>query len=128
MGKMYVKRAKRKCGVRGCHNTVSFSVSRTREIGNTVVICAECAKMVTEAIPEYEKTAPKKQFLSAPPPLFGNVPKKETEEKKECNVMEPIERDGIFICPYCGKEYKTEKGAVTHMETCTEKEKDGDEE
>ncbi len=39
---MYVRRVKRKCGIRGCKNTDCFAVSRAREIGNTVIICRDC--------------------------------------------------------------------------------------
>ena len=49
---MYVRRIKRKCNVRGCRNTDSFSISYTREAGNTVIICEKCLK---EAVAEIDK-------------------------------------------------------------------------
>lgn len=41
---MYIRRVKRKCGVRGCKSTDCFAISRAREIGNTVIICRDCLK------------------------------------------------------------------------------------
>ncbi len=39
---MYVKKLKRKCGVRGCKNTESYAISKTREMGNSIIACKEC--------------------------------------------------------------------------------------
>lgn len=39
---MYAKRLKRKCSVRGCKNTDTFAISRTRELGGSVIICKSC--------------------------------------------------------------------------------------
>ena len=39
---MYAKRLKRKCMVRGCKNTDTYSISHTRESGNSVIICIDC--------------------------------------------------------------------------------------
>lgn len=47
---MYTRKIKRKCGVRGCKNTVSYALSKTREMGNSVIICADCLKASAEAI------------------------------------------------------------------------------
>lgn len=41
---MYIKRIKRKCGVRGCKNTDVFALSKSREMGNSVIICKDCLK------------------------------------------------------------------------------------
>lgn len=128
MKTVYLKKTKRKCGVRGCQNTVSFAVSRTREIGNSVVICAECARLITEALPEYEKTPHRKKFLNAPPPLFCGTPA-EAEEETTGSTLQPTAQDGLFVCRFCGKEYKTEKGAITHMASClTDKTRGGEQE
>lgn len=52
---MYARRVKRKCGVRGCRNTESYAISRTREAGYSVIICKSCLK---EALDELHKTIP----------------------------------------------------------------------
>lgn len=42
---MFVKKIKRKCGVRGCKNTNNvYALSRTREMGNSVIMCQDCMK------------------------------------------------------------------------------------
>lgn len=51
---MYTRKIKRKCGVRGCRNTVSYALSKTREMGNSVIICEECLKASLDAIEEVE--------------------------------------------------------------------------
>ena len=51
---MYTRKIKRKCGVRGCRNTVSYALSKTREMGNSVIICADCLKASLEAVEEAE--------------------------------------------------------------------------
>ena len=74
---MYVRRVKRKCGIRGCKNTDSFAVSRAREPGNTVIICRDCLKdalEAVEALPQGAKSnTPGKQPTEAPPLFFGDV-------------------------------------------------------
>lgn len=39
---MYVKKIKRKCGVRGCKNIESYAISKTREMGNSIIVCKDC--------------------------------------------------------------------------------------
>lgn len=68
---MYVKNLKRKCGVRGCKNTDTYAVSHTRESGNSIIICKECAEKIVEAIEKYERERPVSEKKSRPaPPLF----------------------------------------------------------
>ena len=51
---MFVRQVKRKCGVRGCKNTDCFAISRTREVGNTVIICKSCLGKALGAIDEID--------------------------------------------------------------------------
>lgn len=111
---MNVRKVRRKCNVRGCKCTDSFAISKSREAGNTIIACKNCLKEALSAIESYEKEHPakEKKALSAPPPLFFNsVIEKEEPEKTEEN----------FICPKCGKTFKTEKGLNTHLLTHAEK-------
>lgn len=39
---MYVKKIKRKCGVRGCKNTETYAISKSREMGNSIIACRDC--------------------------------------------------------------------------------------
>ena len=52
---MYVKKIKRKCGVRGCKNTVTYAISKTREMGNSIIACKECLMEALAQIEEQNK-------------------------------------------------------------------------
>lgn len=70
---MYLKRVKRKCSIRGCKNTDCFAISRTREVGNTVIACKECLKQALddiESIPAEAKSNISKAGEPVIPPLF----------------------------------------------------------
>lgn len=67
---MNVKYIRRKCGVRGCKNIGSFSLSRTREMGNSVIICKECLKQALAAAEEYKVEDKPKKASSGIPSLF----------------------------------------------------------
>lgn len=49
---MFVRQVKRKCSVRGCKSTDCFAISRTREVGNTVIICKSCLSSALESLNE----------------------------------------------------------------------------
>ena len=52
---MYVKKIKRKCGVRGCKNTESYAISKSREMGNSIIACKECLMEALAVIEEQNK-------------------------------------------------------------------------
>ena len=61
---MYVKKIKRKCGVRGCKNTETYAISKSREAGNSIIACKNC---LIEALAEIElKYAPAEAVDEAP--------------------------------------------------------------
>lgn len=60
---MYVKKIKRKCGVRGCKNTESYAISKTREMGNSIIACKEC---LLEALAQIEEQNKPISFAEAP--------------------------------------------------------------
>lgn len=73
---MFVKQVKRKCGVRGCKSTECFAVSRTREVGNTVIICKSCLGKALGAIDEIDSKTKSNIPIAdstAAPPLFFNA-------------------------------------------------------
>lgn len=73
---MFVRQVKRKCGVRGCKSTDCFAISRTREVGNTVIICKSCLGKALGAIDEIDpKTKSNIPALdnTAAPSLFFNA-------------------------------------------------------
>ena len=50
---MYIKKIRRKCGNRGCKNTENvYALSKTREMGNSVIICEECMRDALKTIDE----------------------------------------------------------------------------
>lgn len=52
---MYAKKIKRKCGVRGCKNTVSYAISKSREMGNSIIMCKDCLMDALATIEEQNK-------------------------------------------------------------------------
>ena len=79
---MFVRQVKRKCGVRGCKSTDCFAISRTREVGNTVIICKSCLGKALGAIdeidPKTKSNIPVVENTSAPS-LFFNAGAAETK-------------------------------------------------
>ena len=73
---MYVRRVKRKCGVRGCKNTNSFAISLTREPGNSIIICQDClregAKAVGTMKPNQKKNFSTSEEAKIPALFFGS--------------------------------------------------------
>lgn len=51
---MYIRRIKRKCNVRGCKNTESYAISKTREMGNSIIACKSCLMEALKTIEETE--------------------------------------------------------------------------
>lgn len=143
---MYVKRVKRKCSVRGCKHTDCFAMSRTREVGNTVIICRDCLKDALDAIDSLgadEKRNIPDVADAGVPALFFNETAQGAEtpaesETKEAPAEEAPAEDAetkdsaedsaeetpkaeTFVCPDCGKEFKSENGLKTHARYCKSK-------
>ena len=117
---MNIRKVKRKCSVRGCKNTDCFAVSIVREVGNSVIICPSCLKEGVEAIDNYIPESKKEH--KEPPPLFYNGigsqgNNSEIQEEQKSNVDTSIEKNApeIFVCPDCGKEYKTKAAYSKHI-------------
>ena len=54
---MKVKKLKRKCSVRGCKNVANvYALSKTREMGNSVIMCSDCMKEALQSIKELDVT------------------------------------------------------------------------
>lgn len=69
---MKIIRVKRKCGVRGCKEKVSFAVSRTGEMGNSVIICRKCLEEALREVKKFKE--PEKTKSGTAPGLFYNTP------------------------------------------------------
>lgn len=85
---MFVKKVKRKCSVRGCKNTDCFAISRTREVGNTVIICKSCLGKALGAIDEVNpETKSNIPVNNAPAPaLFYNAQALGIDKKAVSNI------------------------------------------
>ena len=86
---MFVRQVKRKCSVRGCKNTECFAVSRTREVGNTIIVCKSCLEEALGAIDEMDpKTKSNIPALdnTLAPPLFFNKKAFAAADKLSDNV------------------------------------------
>lgn len=91
---MYVKKVKRICGVRGCRNTHNvYAISKTREMGNSVIMCRDCMKDAFESAenhvePEKVKAVSKSPFYH--PELAAVVPSAAETEPEPKEVIESV--------------------------------------
>ena len=50
---MYVKKIRRRCGNRGCRSTSNvYAISKTREMGNSIIVCEDCLRDALKTIEE----------------------------------------------------------------------------
>lgn len=109
---MYTRKVKRKCNVRGCKNTDCFAVSRTRELGNTVIICRACLERALERVTPTEAAKPDIE------PAGQNVEAAERAEEQTEEDAVSDAADKALTCPDCGKVFESEKGLKSHMRYC----------
>lgn len=95
------KKVKRKCNVRGCRHTDSYSISHYREGGNTVIICKDCLKYALAAIDKAQGAQPLKT--------------EESETKEPQGMLADTE---VLVCQKCGREYKSEPAYKKHVIKC----------
>ena len=142
---MYVRKVKRKCGVRGCKSFEAFAISKTREPGMSIIICRECLKDANKSVTEMkpnEKNNIRKRSTGEVPGLFFNkqvfaeiekdeVYKKEEQnssskeddleaesDKTEISEEQTENKEELFKCPGCGKVFESEKGLKSHLRYC----------
>ena len=97
---MFVKKFKKKCGVRGCKNISDvFIISRRREMGNTIAMCRECMADALKATEGYAEEVKVKKPIA---PLFPHPEIKEdvtlssvaeVEEPEPEEVIESVTED-----------------------------------
>lgn len=98
---MFVKKFKKKCGVRGCKNISDvFIISRRREMGNTIAMCRECMADALKATDGYAEEVKVKKPIA---PLFPHPEIKEdvtlssvadeVEEPEPTEVIEEVTED-----------------------------------
>lgn len=90
---MYLRKVKRKCSVRGCKNTQAYAVSRTREAGNSIIMCKQCMEDAAKAVQNF--TEPPKTVMKSPPDLFfeNTAKSEETTDKTEQIAVNSEETD-----------------------------------
>lgn len=126
---MFVRQVKRKCGVRGCKNTDCFAISRTREVGNTVIICKSCLgnslASLDEINPKTKSNIPPLDNTPAPALFFNaaalgvvSAVDDSENEPEQTEETTPTEDTTEFKCDACGKTFDSEKGLKTHLRYC----------
>lgn len=137
---MYVRKLRRKCGVRGCTNTDTYAISHSSEAGNTVIICKSCLGKALSAIDDEPQVPEIRVPHNEAPPLFFNAkPRKAEPEATFADVIEAV-ADAVdataaeeaepdtedstatppsdapeFVCPHCGQVCKSELGLRSHI-------------
>ena len=117
-----IRKVHRKCMMKGCRSTTSYHISLSREIGNSIIICRDCAQKALKMIDEFEKRSM---------PSAAEEASDDTQETAEIadDVQEKAEiADGdggavsteqsegeVCKCPECGKKFSSEKGLAAHM-------------
>lgn len=107
---MNVKKIKRKCGVRGCKNTASFIISKTREMGGSVIMCREC---MIEALKSTEGYVEPEKVKKAPKPLFPHSNSEVT--LSSANDVEP-KPDEVINADAEDVDISVAEDTVTHQE------------
>ena len=112
---MYLRKVKRKCSVRGCKNTQAYAVSRTREAGNSIIMCKQCMEEAAKAVQNF--TEPPKTVMKSPPDLFfeNTAKSEETTDKTEQIAVNSEETDTNSE----QTDTKAEETAVKAEETTT---------
>lgn len=106
---MRVKKIRRKCSVRGCKNIDTYSIARSHEVGNSVIICKSCLE---DALAEIKNPTPVQDPRVAPYRVY--VPIEAVEETTQDAEVPPTEASE-FVCPHCGQVCKSESGLQAHI-------------
>lgn len=114
---MVVKKVRRRCGVRNCKHTECYAISKTREAGNSVIICKDCLEEALQRIngAPAEDKEPRKTEI---PPLFFNTQLQQQEEsatkeamKQEDGKKQPEE---MVICEKCNRTFASAAALKRH--------------
>ena len=110
---MNVRKIKKKCMVKGCRNVDTYTISKIRDYGNSVLICPECLQSALKAIKSGSSSGEPKQQPTPDEPLFYNhltqlpQPQEAVAEK--------------HICSKCGRECSSKSGLQSHEKACAGK-------
>jgi len=65
--------------VMGCRNTETYTISKVRDFGNTVLICEICLKEALKEIKNYGKPKPAQKVEPPPSPFYTDIVNMETK-------------------------------------------------
>lgn len=88
---MRVKKLRRKCDVRGCRNYETYTLTRVRESGNSVIICKSCLEDALKAVKEYPAEK-RKSSENAPQLFYENADNEKTAEART-DAVETLEQE-----------------------------------
>ena len=127
---MFARKVRKKCEVRGCNSLDTYAIARTREVGNSIIVCKACLAAALDAIKTPQAEPAVRVSHSEAPPLFFNSPvqapvvedAKETadvespvpQEANEAEATPPADAEA-FVCPHCGQVCKSESGLRSHI-------------
>lgn len=127
---MRAKKIRRKCSVRGCKNIETYSIARSHEVGNSVIICKSCLEDALKEINnpthvEDMRVAPYRVYAPAEKPATVAEPTEKTVAEPTAPI-EPVEGQtqdaevpptdaSEFVCPHCGQICKSESGLQAHI-------------
>ena len=147
--KMYAKKLKRICDVKGCKNVETFAIGRYKQLGGGPVICRQCLEDALNVIDNPDTVAAEEKKNAAPvvpvfprgiAPEFIETPKdgdnhddnngKSIDEKPGVNPDDGSDEEKTktddkekkpFVCSNCGKSFKTQQGLDNHLKNCIKK-------
>lgn len=109
---MNIRKVRRKCSVRGCRCTESYSLSLSNEMGNSILVCKKCILEAAEAVKNYkEDSKPIKKVHREPPTLFFNAKamgKPDTKDGLSADVATVDETPNVATEPTTESEEQTE--------------------
>ena len=104
---MKVKKLKRKCSVRGCKNIANvYALSKTREMGNSVIMCSDCMKEALQSIKELEVTVP---FVADKEPKPQEVIEEVTEVEPISVAEDTVTKAEKTVKPTTNKKKSTKR-------------------
>ena len=119
---MNVKKIKRKCAVKGCRNVETYTISKVRDFGDTVLICPSCLQEALDAIisnkvrVDYGVEQPKKDTVPPPAVFYNHLISPPGDTLDTVDILPAAKKE--FVCPKCGKVYGSQSGLTTHLKTC----------
>ncbi len=116
---MHIRPIHRICDVRGCRNKDCYTLTMTREYGNSVIICKDCLNAALKAINNGDFGV-KDTAKMPPPPLFFNIAAHNADTNNATNNDTNVDTDNdtnndTYTCKQCGKSYHSMAALNRHI-------------